>query len=155
VSKTITTSIEIDAAPEVVWRVLTDFASHPEWNPFIRQISGEVSVGSRLRVNITPPGGRGMTFKPAVTAATPDRELAWLGSLGVRGVFDGAHSFVLEDLGGGRTRVTQSETFGGVLVPFFGSGLDSTVQGFEQMNRALKDRCERVADVEADSPPQP
>jgi hypothetical protein len=32
-----------------------------------------------------------MKFTPNVTAATPLRELAWLGSLGVRGIFDEAH----------------------------------------------------------------
>jgi hypothetical protein len=63
-----------------------------------------------------------MRFNPVVTAANPGREFSWLGRLGVRGIFDGAHSFVLQDLGGGRTLVTQSETFRGLLVP--PSGVD-------------------------------
>ena len=144
-TRTIERSIEIDASPDLVWRVLTDLPSHPDWNPFIREISGDVAIGARLRVHITPPGKRGMTFQPVVTAATPGRELAWLGKLGVRGIFDGAHRFRIEDLGGGRSRVTQGETFTGVLVPLLGGSLNATAEGFDQMNQALKARCEDLA----------
>jgi hypothetical protein len=142
VARTIERSVEINCPPDRVWAVLTDFPAHPDWNPFIQEISGNVRVGERLRVHIVPPGGRGMTFKPVVTAATPNREFGWLGKLGVKGLFDGAHSFHIEELPDGRSRVTQSETFSGVLVGLLGSGLDATADGFDQMNQALKQRCE-------------
>ncbi|HWC70427.1 MAG TPA: SRPBCC family protein [Actinomycetota bacterium] len=48
------TEIEIDAPPEQVWQVLTDFGAYPDWNPFIRSIEGEPQVGSRLNVRIDP-----------------------------------------------------------------------------------------------------
>jgi uncharacterized protein YndB with AHSA1/START domain len=34
--KELHTEIEIDASAERVWDILTDFASYPQWNPFIR-----------------------------------------------------------------------------------------------------------------------
>ena len=55
--KRIQREIEIAATPEHVWDVLTDFASYPEWNPFIRSIAGEPRAGARLEVRIEPPGG--------------------------------------------------------------------------------------------------
>ena len=85
-----------------------------------------------------------MKSKPTMTEATPERALAWFGSLGMRGIFDGAHSFALHDLGDGRTSITQAETFSGALVPLFGSGLQGTATGFEEMNTALKERCEEL-----------
>lgn len=142
--KTIERSIEIDATPEQVWDVLTDLPSHAEWNPFLTAISGDVRKGSRLDVRIQPPGKRGMRFRPVVTAAIPGREFAWLGNLVVRGLFDGAHQFVIEDLGNSRSRLTQKETFTGVLVPVIGRTLGATADGFEQMNQALKARCEAI-----------
>lgn len=77
--KELQTEIEIDATPARVWQVLTDFDAYPDWNPFIRGISGEAQPGARLEVRIEPPGGRAMTFKPTVLQAEPGRELRWLG----------------------------------------------------------------------------
>jgi hypothetical protein len=141
-SRTIERTIEIEAPPARIWEVLTDFRAHSEWNPFIRSISGRAAVGARLDLQVTPKGGRTMRFRPIVTAAAPEKSFAWFGTLGMRGIFDGAHSFVLKDLGGGRTSITQSETFTGALVPFFGKGLVKTGAGFDDMNQALKLRCE-------------
>jgi hypothetical protein len=138
----LTSSIEIDASPERVWSVLTDFASYGEWNPFIRSIEGEPVVGSRLQVRIAPPGGRAMTFKPTVTVVDPSLELRWLGRLLLPGLFDGEHRFRLEPLDGDRTRFVQSERFSGILVAFSGKGLAKTERGFDAMNEALKLRVE-------------
>jgi hypothetical protein len=136
--------IEIAATPERVWEVLADFDAYPEWNPFIRRISGAPRQGEKLEVRIEPPGGRGMTFKPTVLEATPDRELRWLGRLLLPGVFDGEHTLRIEPPDeGARSRFIQSEEFRGVLVPLFGGTLGKTEEGFRQMNAALKERAER------------
>ncbi len=141
--KEIHTEIDIDAPAEKVWRVLIDFAAYPEWNPFVRRIEGEVSVGARLHVFIEPSAGKGMTFRPTVLVADPNRQLRWLGHLWFRGLFDGEHSFAIEPLFEGRVRFVQRERFGGVLVPLLWKMLDrDTRRGFEEMNRALKLRCE-------------
>jgi hypothetical protein len=151
-SRTIERTIEIDASPAHVWGVLTDFPAHAQWNPFIQDISGDAVMGARLEVHIAPQGRRSMRFRPTITSAVPQRELAWFGSLGVRGIFDGAHSFVLRDLGGTRTSLTQAETFSGALVPLFGSGLEGTATGFEEMNQALKERCESSSMIDRTKP---
>src|SRR4051812_19364669 len=46
------TEIEIDAPPTHVWKVLTDFARFPSWNPLIPEASGELVEGARLRVRL-------------------------------------------------------------------------------------------------------
>jgi hypothetical protein len=134
--------IDIDAPPSAVWAVLTDTGSYPDWNPFIRRFSGDLRKGAKLDVRIEPPGGRAMTFKPTVLTVENERELRWLGRFLLRGLFDGEHIFELEALGDGRTRFTQAERFTGILVRAFGSTLDKTELGFEQMNAALKARAE-------------
>src|SRR5262245_6218093 len=139
--KEVHTEVEIDVPAERVWRSLTDFVAYPEWNPFVRRVAGEVKVGARLHISIRPPGGRGMTFRPTVLVADPDRELRWLGRLWVPGLFDGEHAFVIEPLGKGRVRFIQRERFAGLLVPLLSKMLDGeTRRGFEAMNRALKER---------------
>jgi hypothetical protein len=140
--RTIEAVIEIDAPVQAVWAELSAVSTYPEWNPFITAFEGELVVGSRVEVRIAPPGGRPMTFRPTITAVEDERRLEWLGRLLVPGVVDGRHSFQLEDLGQGRTRLTQSEAFSGVLVGLTGKTLERTRAGFEAMNQALRLRAE-------------
>lgn len=142
-AKELRTEIEIDAPADRVWRVLTEFDAYPDWNPFLRRASGEVKEGARLEVYMQPSGGRGMTFRPTVIRAEPNREFRWLGHLGVSGLFDGEHSFTIEPLEGNRVRFVQSERFTGVLVPLMLLMIEKdTKRGFEEMNQALKERAE-------------
>lgn len=143
--KELCTQIEIEATPDRVWEILTDFAAYPEWNPFIHMIQGQAAVGSKLEVRIEPPGGRAMTFKPTVLEAAPRRELRWLGRVLVPGLFDGEHSLRIEPIGDSRVRFVQAERFSGVLVPLFGKSLEKTQRGFTAMNEALKRRAEATA----------
>jgi hypothetical protein len=141
--KEIYTEIEINAPAERVWQVLTDFAAYPEWNPFVRRAEGEIRVGARLHIYIQPSGGKGMSFRPTVLVADPNREFRWLGHLWLPGLFDGEHSFLIEPVGDGRVRFVQREQFGGLLVPLLSKMLDGGIRrGFEEMNQALKLRAE-------------
>ena len=142
--KRIETEILIEASPEKVWSVLTDFESHPRWNPFIKSIEGEKLVGKNLVVSIKPPGGGGMTFKPVVLKFDPLREFRWKGKLGVKGIFDGEHYFILEEAGASRTRFIHGEHFSGILVALMKGMLDITRDGFVLMNQSLKEECERI-----------
>ncbi|WP_426592890.1 SRPBCC family protein [Cellulomonas sp. McL0617] len=143
--KTIHAVTEIAAPPETVWSELSAVASFADWNPFITSFEGELVVGRRAQVRIVPAGGKAMTFKPTITVVEEGKRLEWLGRLLVPGVFDGRHSFLLEDLGDGRTRLTQAEVFTGVLVPLAGGTVEKTQAGFEAMNEALRLRAERAA----------
>jgi hypothetical protein len=134
--------IDIDAPAAAVWAQLVDTAAYDEWNPFVRRLAGELSVGCRLSVEIAPPGGRAMTFRPTVLAVETERELRWLGRFVVPGLLDGEHSFRLKALPDGRTRLTQAETFRGLLVGLVTGTLEKTRCGFAQMNLALKHRAE-------------
>lgn len=145
-NKDIRTEIDINASAERVWNLLTDFASFPDWNPFIRSAIGEAKSGMRLDVNLQPTGAKGMKFKPIVIKAKPNRELRWLGHLWIRGLFDGEHIFTIEPLGVNRVHFIQRELFNGLLVPIFSHSLEKdTKRGFEEMNRALKVRAEKPA----------
>jgi hypothetical protein len=142
--KIIETDILILGSPERVWKVLTDFAKYPDWNPFIQKASGEAQTGARLKVRMVPPDGKPMTFQPTVRIASPGVELRWLGHLGFPGLFDGEHVFRIEQTGQNQVRFRQTEQFRGILVPLFPKTLyERTKRGFEEMNRALKETVEK------------
>ena len=145
--KELRSEIEIAAPAGRVWEILTNFARFPQWNPFIRQVRGNILEGRRLEVTMQPSGARGMIFKPVILKAETNRELRWKGHLLVPGLFDGEHIFTIEPDGSDRVRFVQREIFTGLLVPLLARGLDTDIRrGFEEMNQALKVRAEQAAE---------
>ncbi len=139
------TEVVIRAAAETVWGVLTDFARYPEWNPFIFSIEGKLAAGERLTVRFAGGELKSVTFRPTVLYTEESREVRWLGHLLLPLLFDGEHYFAIEPLDDTRVRFVQREVFRGLLVPLFWRDLDThTRKGFQRMNRALKDRAERM-----------
>ena len=133
----ISASVNLEAPAEQVWAVLADTAGYSTWNPFITHIAGTWAVGERLEIRIAPPGGKPMQFRPTITDLEPPHRLAWLGHLGIPGLFDGAHTFTLTPLPNGNTQLTQSEQFSGLLVGISRKLLTQTQAGFEAMHAAL------------------
>jgi len=149
-SQSIRTEIIINASKERVWEVLTDFDKYPQWNPFIVEVQGKAVVGTHLR-NTMLNGESKMVFKPKVMKVEKYRYFDWLGSLFVKGLFDGHHRFELEELTPNQVKLKHNESFSGIL-----SGLilkkigDDTRQSFIKMNQALKQVAEAHA-VAADA----
>lgn len=141
--KEVRTEIEINADPEKVWKILADFEKYDQWNPFINRIIGQAKQGGKIEIHIETPGGKSRKYGPTVTKVEQGRELRWLGkSL----LLNGEHIFAIEQLQAGRVRFVHREVFDGLLTLIFGRSLDTDVrQGFEEMNRALKERAERAA----------
>lgn len=132
-------SIEIEATPAEIWRVLVDFEAYPQWNPFVVHASAPdgLAVGGDLEVRVRN-GGSETAFTPDVLVVDPGRELRWVGRVLLPRLLDGEHSFRLEPTATG-TRFTQGEHFRGVLVPVVGSAID-VADGFDAMNHALRER---------------
>jgi hypothetical protein len=140
--KEVRTEIEINAGPEEVWKILTDFDKYDQWNPFIKRIIGNAIKGSKIEIHLQTPRGKNRKYRPMVTKVEQDRELRWLGK---NLLLNGEHVFTIEQLQPGRVRLVHRELFDGLLTSIFGKSLDTDVkQGFEEMNRALKERAERT-----------
>ena len=145
-TRTIRSAIEIRAPLDLVWGVLTDFASYPEWNPHIRRVTGNVAEGARITINTQPPGGRMIVMRPTVVTWEPPNEVRWRSKFVSGRLFSGEHGFRLEPTAPDRVRFVQDETFSGVLIPFYSSlRLARTRRGFDETNEALRDRAEQMA----------
>lgn len=141
--KLIYSEISIKASPERVWQEFTNFESYSNWNPFIKSLKETSSPNNKIEVFLQPPGQKGMLFKPKVLVFEPNIEFRWIGKLFIGGLFDGEHTFILKGNTDGSTTFIQFERFKGILIPFVKKMLnENTLNGFNQMNEALKRRCE-------------
>jgi uncharacterized protein YndB with AHSA1/START domain len=78
------TSIDIDAAPERVWAVMTDVERWPQWTESMQKVErladGELTVGSEVRIK--QPRVPAVTWR--VTELDPGRSFSWAAtSMGV------------------------------------------------------------------------
>ena len=146
-------AIEILATPERVWEILTAFAAYPDWNPFIRNIRGDLVEGGQITADLRPSGSAGMTIRPVLLTVNPPHELRWRGHLLFQGLFDGEHAFEIRPLGEHRSLFIQHEYFSGLLLPLLVPMLErDAARGFFTMNEALKERAEQPLRCERELP---
>ena len=138
--KSIKTEITINATPEKIWKIFSDFKNYSSWNPFIKSLTGNVTVGNKIKVVLN-----GMKFKPRVLEFSKNKKFVWKGNLFVPGIFDGQHSFEFIPNNDGTTTLIHSEKFSGILSgPILRKVKEDTVKGFNDMNTALKELSEKV-----------
>jgi uncharacterized membrane protein len=65
-SRSVRTSIDIDAPAQRVWDLLLDWKAYPSWNPFLKSVEGEAKEGATIKIFAQPPGQSGMAFKPVL-----------------------------------------------------------------------------------------
>jgi hypothetical protein len=140
-SRLIKTETVINAPADRVWAEMTDFASFPSWNPFVRRAEGRLEPGEQLKIRLRLDHGLPMTFRPRVTVV----ELRWLATLGRPGVFDVDRAFRLEPHDGG-VRFVMSEECTGWLTPvLFATNLEAQLyRGYDAFNEALRKRVEEA-----------
>lgn len=141
---TIYSQITINSTPQNIWNILMNFEEYKNWNPFIIDISGDAQVDNSIEAKIKPTDKSPMTFKPKVLVRNENQEFRWIGKFLMPRVFDGEHVFQIVDNHDGTCTFIQYEKFRGLLVPFMKKMLNvNSLDGFEKMNQALKERAEQ------------
>src|SRR5262245_33315393 len=132
--------IVIQAAPGIVWELLTDAGGFPRWNSTVSRIEGEVREGERLRLHV--PGTK-QTFTPTVSDVVPSRRMIW--SSGLTPVFKGVRTFELEARGDAATRFVMTEHFSGLVFALTRRRLPDFQPIFEAYATDLKREAEKIA----------
>jgi hypothetical protein len=144
-SRLIKTETVIKAPAERVWAAMTDFASFPDWNPFVRKAQGRLEPGEQLKIQLRLDHGLPMKFRPRVTVVEPGRELRWLATLGRPGVFDVDRAFQIEPRDGGVLFVMSEECTGWLTPVLFATNLEAQLyRGYDAFNEALRRRVEET-----------
>lgn len=132
--------IDIDASPDMVWAVLADIESWPEWTDSMTAVTriddGPLSVGSKARVE--QPKLRTAVWE--VTELDAPRSFTWVTrSPGV--LTAGGH--LLRPSAHDGTTVTLSTTMTGILAPLVRRVLGARIEDYVKAEaRGLKRRCE-------------
>lgn len=108
---------EIAAPPIKVWRVLSDFAAYPRWNPY-RQVSGEAALGAKVTLLIGPKPERRRRIPATIKIYEPGHRLAFQTGRPLLG--RAMESFVVEP-GRRGTRLVHTAEMKGLGSVIFGS----------------------------------
>lgn len=134
-SRTTCVAIHIQAAPALVWQLLTDAASLADWNSTIISIEGRIQQGERilLKTSLAPE----RTFKLKIKEIVPNQKMVWGDAMGTR-------TYTLTAAQGG-THFQMTETIGGPIFPLFAKHIPPFDAAFEQVAADLKQAAERQA----------
>jgi hypothetical protein len=140
-SHTIESRVTIQASPQTVWKVLTDFAEYSRWNPYIVKARGEPREGSSLALQLDRAEGDVQSVEPEVSIVKQGRKIRWQSRTLVPGIDDREYEAIIEPTGEGQVRFVQRTRFEGLLVPFLDVGPDQ--DGLDRMGAALKEQAEK------------
>ncbi|MGB1032505.1 MAG: SRPBCC family protein [Flavobacteriales bacterium] len=132
-SRSTTVSIQIDAAPEVVWALLTNAENFPMWNSTVISIDGKIELGEKIKLIAAIAPDR--TFKIKIKDMQPHQSMVWGDSMGKR-------TFTLESKNGG-TYFTMYEKIGNPMFPLFANKIPDFDEAFEQYAADLKKAAEK------------
>jgi uncharacterized protein YndB with AHSA1/START domain len=139
-------TVEIDAPPDLVWSVLTDFPSYPEWNPYTVRVEATLELGARAVLHLPDPARPGRTFETVewISVVEPPRHLQYNTGSEIPGIHAVRDQWI-EDLGDGRSSYRTTDVFTGEIaaVVYDLQGAWVTA-GFNATAHALKARAEQL-----------
>lgn len=127
-------SVRVEAAPSIVWALLTRASDYPRWNSTVVSITGEIKSGGSIELKSTLNEKR--TFKLKVKEFVPEKRLVWGDAMGSR-------VYTLEKSGKG-VQFTMSEKIGGPLFPLFAGMIPPFDESFDKFAADLKKEAEAI-----------
>jgi uncharacterized protein YndB with AHSA1/START domain len=126
----------IEAAPEVVWAVLTDAPGYTDWNSTVVALDGVIEDQGELELQVHVAPGR--TFPLTVSRFEAPRHMVWEdGNESFRGV----RTFTLTAADGG-TDFTMKEAFTGRFMKMIAPKLPDFTADFDAFARDLAREAE-------------
>lgn len=132
-------SIVIQAAPEAVWRVLTDVPAYPQWNTTVTRVDGVIALGQKVTVHAKVAPGRAFPVK--VVALDAPMRMVWSGGMPL-GLFKGERVFELRPKAGAGVEFTMREEYSGLLAPLITKSIPDLQPAFDEFAACLKARVE-------------
>jgi len=139
-------AVDIDAPADVVWRVLIDFSSYGEWNPFQVECSTTLVPGEPIDMLVQLGDGDPTPQSEVIVAVDPGRSFSYRMKPAPLGLLRSLRTVRVVDAGEGRSRFESEFTMSGLA-----SGLLKAKMGrdlgerFASVAAALGPRAETLA----------
>ena len=138
----ISSTAEIDAPADELWRILVDLERYPEWNPFTPGVVSTLRPGDPIRMDVQM-GGKRRVQTETVSVHEPGRRLCWDVTMGWRGLLNTRRCQTLEPLFTGGTRYQTRLEMHGLLAGLVNRLYGQHIQkGFDDLAAALRTRGE-------------
>lgn len=139
----IRSEIEINAPMSEVWDILMAFDKWSDWNPTVNHANGTATLGSKVNLTMTGPGGNdGQKYSADITTFEAPRSFRWRAVMMAGFLMANDRTFELEPSGEG-TKLVNTEHFSGLMVSLFWGKLKGFVpDSLKSMNEALKANAE-------------
>lgn len=136
--KSVHSEKEIQASPEIVWKVLTETDQYPEWNPVMKVLGGSIQEGQKVNYQFTQDEQNVSEISAKVEQVLLEELLNQRGGIPLVLTFD--HKYQLEPAGSA-TKMTIHEDYRGIAVLFWNP--KPVEEAYERLNTALKERAEK------------
>ena len=137
--RTYEASSVIGAPASVIWEVLVDGASWPEWDSAVVRVDGTIAPGEKVTVYPEVNPNRGFPVK--VVEFTPDQRMVWRGGMPF-GLFTGTRTYTLSQQPDDRVRFTMREDYTGPLAGLIVKSIPDLGPSFTRFADGLKQRAE-------------
>ena len=125
----------INASADRVWRLLSEAASYPDWNPAVVSLKGRIADDERIELvsSVNPK----RTFTLTVSQVQPTRGMVWSDGMPL-GMFKGVRTFALRSNGGEHTEFSMEEVYSGPLARLITRAIPDLTESFDQFADGLK-----------------
>ena len=143
----------VQAPAEIVWEVISDFATWKDWNPVHPRMEGEMRIGTPLRFDlVVAEGGAPVAVEAVVQDWVPYEQLHWR-TKRLNGFVTAIRYLEIENMGPANSTFSNGELFMGPLVRFVSRDERRRLRAaFTRMGEAVRDRAEALWSQRQQSP---
>jgi len=137
-------TLEINAPAELVWQVIIDFASYPQWNEFCPSIEATLEIGSPVKMQVNLGDGLQEQVE-YITCIEAPHKITWSMENKPGDPVHADRSQLVTALDDQRCRYVTYDDFSGDFAPAMVEQLGERVRdGFNLCARNLKARAESL-----------
>lgn len=123
-----------------VWQQLINFSNYKNWNPLVKNITGDIREGGQIITDIVPLN---KAYSAKLLSFKPNREIIWKGKQVAEFLMAGEHYYKLKAIDDHTTELLHGEYFTGLASWFIPPSLLNKMKNtFIAHNEAFKQLVE-------------